>query len=513
MKKRYSLIAFLSILCLCSATIQAQTGSLEKPDAKYKLIRQQFKVNRDGTIEYNFRKEITLIRNRAITAYADKGETFIVYNPKLENLTINECYTIKKDGTKVKTPKRAFVEQLPSTCESCGRFNDIIELAIVHTALEYDCTIVLDYTISSKCDILQQKIQLTKDCPVEKYEIIVDQPFNSEFYYHVDANGANVKEVSDSHTLHIVGSNLAQTSGEHYLPAPEKTYPTVYFSNRESVANDMKQVRGKVVDAIPYINSERVRIRKLGNLSTHERNLLLVESLHNYVVDNIRCNKVSPALLGYKNADAAEVWRSGCGTPYEKAVVLAAVLQQAGFYAYAYLNEETVLIANEKRFKLAGDGEATVTVVVDNEKLDFSATHKNSQKAPRDEKTILKASNEGDNLAIYTIPAKDCPINIDPAYLTAKRTSPVQAAKCDEKYNYEIQLTEKASLVKPVEIAYSVEGLGSIKISIKQNGDRIKAVKELTIERDIIEGDLYADFRQMMIDWNQYNTIYLRLNK
>lgn len=510
--KKQAIFFILTVFCFQVTTLQAQSSAAEKPDAKYKLIRQQFKVNRDGTTEYNFRKEITLIRNRAITAYADKGETFIVYNPKLQNLTINECYTIKKDGTKVKTPKRAFVEQLPSSCENCGRFNDMVELAIVHTALEYDCTIVLDYTVTSKCDIVQQKIQLTQDCPVEKYEIIVDQPFNSELFYHVDANGADIKELNDGHTLHIVGSNLKQTYGDKYLPKAEKIYPTVYFSNRATVEDDMKQVRGKVVDAIPFINSERVRIRKLGNKSQHERNLLLVESIRNYVADNIRCNRVSPALLGYKNADAAEVWKSGCGTPYEKAIALAGVLQQAGFYAYAYLTEEEVLTTDERRFKLVGDGEATVTVVVDNEQLVLS-TYQKPNKAEQQKNKTLKAISESDGLAIYTIPQGDCPIEVNPAYLTAKRTTPVQAAKCNEKYTYEIQLNEKATLVKPVEVGYSVEGLGSISISIRQNGDKIEAEKALTIEKEIIEGVDYQDFRRMMIDWNLYNTIYLRLSK
>ena len=497
----------LAMLGLFVPNMSAQEQCTEKPDARYKLIRQHYTVKRDGTTEYNYRKELTLLRNRAITAYADKGETFVVYNPKFQNLTINESYTIRKDGSRVKTPENAFVEQLPSQCESCGRFNDIVELAIVHTALEYDCTIVLDYTITSKTDILQQKIQLTQDCPVDKYEIIIDQPYDMEFYYRLEANGADIKQPDDKYTLHIVANNLKQTYGDHYLPAAETIYPTVWFSNRESVNPDMKQVRGKIVDAIPLINSERVRIRKLGNLSQHERNMLLVEALRDYVVDNIHCNNIPPSLLNHRSAEAAEVWQSGCGTPYETAKTLAALLQQAGFYAYTTVNEEQVLTADDKRFSIVGSGEGTVSVVVDDEQLQFSATQKTPQRKP-EKNHSCKKETVGD-FVVYTIPARDCPIDVDPSFLPSQRTTPLQAARCDEDYTYTID-NEKATLVKPVQVAYTIEGLGSISVSIKQNGDKTEIAKQLKLDKDIIEPGQYQDFRRMMIDWNQYNTIYLR---
>ncbi|MBP5189289.1 MAG: DUF3857 domain-containing protein, partial [Bacteroidales bacterium] len=85
-------------------------------DAEYNLIRRTYKINSDGTMDISYRKEIKLLRNRAITAYADKGETFILYNPAIDELRINESYTIRKDGSRVQTPANAFIDQLPSQC-------------------------------------------------------------------------------------------------------------------------------------------------------------------------------------------------------------------------------------------------------------------------------------------------------------------------------------------------------------------------------------------------------------
>ena len=153
----------LTIITLAVATIAMAQS--KQPDAEYNLIRRSYKVNSDSTMELRFHKEIVLLRNRAITAYADKGETFITYNPAFETLTINECYTIRPDGTKVNTPQNAFVLQLPSECANCGRLNDLREMAIVHTALEYNCTIVLDYTLKRRASFLAERFNLNQDKP------------------------------------------------------------------------------------------------------------------------------------------------------------------------------------------------------------------------------------------------------------------------------------------------------------------------------------------------------------
>lgn len=509
------LFAFFGFQLPLISPMQAQQT---KPDARYKLIRQHYKVHRDGTTEYNYRKEITLIRNRAITAYADKGETFIVYNPAFQNLTINECYTIRKDGSKVQTPKRAFVEQLPSNCENCGRFNGLIELAIVHTALEYDCTIVLDYTLTSKCDILQEKIQLTQDCPVDKYEIVVDLPRNGKLYSHIETNGAKVKKVKDVHALHIEATNLDQTSSDRYLPAAERMYPTVYFSNTESLSDRMRQMKDKLPPSQLFILTTRDNIKKSGNHTTHERNLMLVETLRDYVADNIRTNDISPALLGYSCAGPDGVWASACGTPYEKAQTLAAILRQAGFYAYVSLGEQELLTDDNKKFHIADAKQTAVTVVVDNEQFNLSATEKTPLKAVEKSRSTKHdiewtPSGNSDGYAAYILPSNDNPTGIDAAYLASKRTNPVSTPTCDDEIVYNIHLTEKATLLNPTETAYTVEGLGSIKVSIRQEGDIVVASKHLKIDKSIIDKQDYSDFRQMMTDWSKNNTLYLKIKK
>ena len=511
--KKNAIIILLAIFGLqftVANTLQAQQS---KPDARYKLIREQYKVNRDGTTEYNYRKEITLLRNRAITAYADKGETFIVYNPAFQHLTINECYTIRKDGSKVTTPKRAFVEQLPSACEDCGRFNGLIELAIVHTALEYDCTIVLDYTINSKCDILQRQIQLTQDCPVDKYEIVVDLPRDGKLYSHINDAGTDIKKVNDKHTLHLVATSLKQSLSERYLPSD--IYPTVSFANVESASGQMTQIKDNLPDAQYFILNAKDKIKKSGNYTASERDQMLITQLQNHVVENIHTNHLSPELQKYACAVPEEVWRSGCGTPYEKAQTLAALLRQAGFYAYASLGETEFTTDDGHKFYLANESQTTVSVVYGSDQLTLSATDNRPHTSPakfcpthRD----LEWTPENSDQTIYTysLPAGDNPAGVNPAYLTAKRTAPVQTNACDDQYTYTIHLGTKATLTNPTETAYDIDGLGSLKISIRQNGENIEVTKYLKLEKSLIDENHYQDFRRMMIDWNKCNTLYLK---
>ena len=111
MKKSLFIAALVSLFSLANA---------QQPDAIYKLLRYEWTVNADGTSDYHYRHEVQILRNRALTAYADKGETFVVYNPDLEEVTINEVYTLQLDGTRIDMPQNAFIYQLPSECADCG---------------------------------------------------------------------------------------------------------------------------------------------------------------------------------------------------------------------------------------------------------------------------------------------------------------------------------------------------------------------------------------------------------
>ena len=479
-------------------------------DAEYNLIRRTYKINSDGTMDISYRKEIKLLRNRAITAYADKGETFILYNPAIDELRINESYTIRKDGSRVQTPANAFIDQLPSQCQDCGRYNGIRERVVVHTALEYDCIVVLDYTIHRKGTYLDEEIILSKDCPVKKYEVIFDTPesrgnYDINFSEWVDSD--KIKVLKDDHTFHCVANNLPQTYNDSYLP--DALYPTIHLSFKP---NTPAFVCGTgTVDLEAKIGSAAANL--IGEL--HDNNpLTYVTNIRDYVIDNIRTTDFPMSLVNYEISSPTETFFSACGTPADKEWLILALIREAGFKA-SKQDHRIVVTVNEN-----GNNMDYILSTTDKRPPRLDGAAVDEQRTIEIEQTIpWTGDNIGGGYGQMTLPTERGSINIDPARLTSNRKAPVKVRNCNEKYHYTILLprTPKRTLAsKPVNISYTKAGVGSIKISIKQLDDgAIDVVRELNIDvKDgIVTPKQYKAFRQLMQDWNQYKTVTISSEK
>lgn len=472
-------------------------------DAEYQLIRRTYTVNNDGTIDIRFRKEIKLLRNRAITAYADKGETFILYNPAIDQLTINESYTIRPDGSRVQTPANAFVDQLPSECQDCGRYNGIRERAVIHTALEYNCIIVLDYTIHRKTSYLDEQIILAEDCPIKKYQVVFkvnaknqdDLPFgfepsNMPKTYNLLKNG-NYWQLS------LV--DIPQTYKDRYLPMPKDLYPSVhlfYGNDNNKVNND---------EALPEAN------HVITELSDSDP-VVLATNIRNYVVDHIKVNDIPASLLAYRTSSARETFLSACGTPADKNILLAAMLRQAGFKAYT--DQRHVFVTIKEKMS---EVDYRISAAMKSPLRPDGAAIDEQRTIEVDENIVWRGERLGGGYNQMKLPTVAGSISINPARLTSDRKAPLLVRNCNEKYRYSIALprTPPRRLVgKPVDISYTKKDVGSIRISISQEhpGAAIVVVRELSIDvpDGIVTPQQYPAFRQLIQDWNAYNTITIR---
>ena len=351
------------------ATVAAYAQNTQ-PDAEYNLIRRSYKVNSDSTMDIRFRKEIVLLRNRAITAYADKGETFITYNPAFESLTINECYTVRPDGSKVTTPQNAFILQLPSECTDCGRLNELREMAIVHTALEYNCTIVLDYTLHRNSTRLTERFNLNQDCPVKRYEI----------------------RYADGHTQ--IENNLPQTINDPYMPAKQG-----YDVEFQLGAKPIYTAEQALPEAENLLNA-----LKKDNAKEY------AAAIRDWVVDYIHLNPIDPARVNYAITPAIDVYASNCGTAIDKTGLLAALLNQAGFRAVIVDNSMNVF----------GDKPLEVEVTIEGLKYRLSAT---------DKKPLMTESEKADAAAVASTLTGHWIGNLTPSLkTTCASTSPRKKA-------------------------------------------------------------------------------------
>ena len=464
------------ILTLITAVFAITAMAQTQPDAEYNLIRRSYKVNNDGSMDIRYRKEIKLLRNRAITAYADKGETFISYNPAFETLTINECYTLMADGTKVTTPQNAFILQLPSECTDCGRLNDIREMAIVHTALEYNCTIVLDYTLHRNSSLLVERFNLNQDCPVKRYEI----------------------RYADGHTQ--IEHNLPQTVNDPYMPA-RKGYDVEFQLGEKPVYTTETSVPAATL--------------LLANLKKSNSKDYIV-AIRDWVVDYVHLNPVDLARVNYAMTPAHDVFESNCGTAVDKTGLLAALLNEAGFKASIV----------DESINVFGDRPLEVEVTLEGKTYRLSATQKspllteaekadaaNVASAPiyLERKLDWTPESLSDGYVRITLPNEKEGLHIDPALLTPSRNSDLQASVRPEYYHYTMELPKGATMLGgDVNIEYT-NAVGSINIIIKQKKNRLLITRSLRLRKAVITKSEYPAFRQLMQDWNGHKELIFSL--
>lgn len=459
------------LLLVFSFYFLVSPASAQQPDAEYNLIRRSYKVNGDGTMDIRIRKEIKLIRNRAITAYADKGETFIEYNPAFENLTVNECYTLLPDGTKVQAPRNAFINQLPSSCVDCGRYNGIREMAIVHTGLEYNCVIVLDYTLHRKSGVLTERFNTQMDCPVKRFEIV-----------HPDGH----KQVI---------TDIPQTMDDPYMPA-KKGFDV------EFQIGPIPQYTAET--SLPAAHKVIEKLKKDDQTAT-------IAALRDWVVDAVVLNPIDPARVNYAMTPAAQVFQQNCGTAIDKTGLLAAMLNEAGFKA---------TIVNES-ISIFGDRPLEVEVTLDGKAYRLAATDKRqiasslpSPEGKGDEPVYIDRKLEWtpdtlvDGYFRITLPKEKEVFNINPALLPPSRKSDVQVIVAPQFIHYTMELPKNAKLLGGnVEIEYTLPEVGSINIIVKQKGKRLLITRSLNLRKAVITQREYNDFRRIMIDWNSYREL------
>jgi len=500
MKSKYSLLLIGICLLVSSTTATAQ-------DAVYKLLQQEWTVNADGTSDYHYRHEVQILRNRALVAYADKGETFVTYNPDLEDLTINQVFTVRPDGSRVEMPQNAYIYQLPSQCADCGRFNHIRELAMVHTGMEIGCIIVVDYTIHRRYNLINETLTLVRDCPIEKLEVKVTLPEDQELNVQFEDPGVlpfNSEVGKTSNKYLLKASNVQPRFVDSYLPADANLYPTLHFfnGNPEFIAanDDMPAERSaEIIRSAAEIAGNQVPLPEDGNMDKS-----IAMAMRDFVASNIHLNDLPPAMLGYVYSTPVQTWQSSCGTSTDRAVLLAALLSEAGF-----------------KTRVFGEGHNQVGVMFDT--IEYllpmvkGVPMEVNGKARNLVDTVLM---EGEKAPALTpleggyyrlrLPAVQGAPAVNAANLALTRTAPLQGSACDLQCNITIPLPKGMKMVNKIEDkSLEFEGVGSFEYSVKQKGKKLKVVRNLKIEKSVIAPADYAAYRKLITAWQTSDALLL----
>lgn len=535
----------LSTLLLCFISL-AFAGP--KYDATYKLISKSYTLNADGSMDYRYRKELQLHTKSAFDKY---GETLIWYNPDFQTLTINEAYTIRKDGSKVQTPENAFNPSLPASCTDCERFNVIREMVVTHTALEYDAIIVLDYTIHSNnffMKDLYERINLYEDAPIDRYEIEASVP--GDLIITENINGES-NERTSAQKYTSVWTNLTQRPSDAYLQPNALPYIILRTPGTPNgvIEHITNQNAFTVSDATPF--QETISQLTEGKTTTMQK----VIALRNYIADNIHTNQVPLQYLNYVVASPATVWSTNCGTALEKNRLLQVMLSalnipsDLGLVLTATSPEPTSMLRltiegidyylsadnkghislevdkpfgqfisltnkNQRTFEVSSfknDVQANIHIELNNGKPEAEVImNRNSIESPRNKYlipqalrpcgTTLQSIGNGYHQLIVSDNKYGNPIQA--AYLNRNRTLPVFTSPSNESYVTQITLPSGARWITQASRIEHKYDKGSVVIDIAVDGQVLTLTRRLIIEESTITPKQYKKFRAMIAEWN-----------
>ena len=305
-------------------------------EAVFEKISKTFILNEDGSQEYHYYKKIRY--NTHHSFHNLYGETFIIYNPDYQTLTINKSITTMSDGKVVETPPNAFNEVLPSFAAKAPAYNRLKEMVVTHTALEIGAVVELDYTITTKAGfypIFDKMLIFKENDPVKEYEVIIKVPEGTALKSTITATAGSVKPVTDNgmDVYRWEIKNLSGAAKDAAMPPAETTSVVLLASDAASY----QHLFAKIVSQPAFEQQtlpESLQAVIDNILQENRVELMQILEIQKQVINNINTINIPDELLGYRYATPSEVWQRNYGTEGEKAILMALMLRKAGFTAY-----------------------------------------------------------------------------------------------------------------------------------------------------------------------------------
>jgi hypothetical protein len=333
MKK--SIISLLIVFCF----INGLAAQEQNADALFLKQRKEFVLNADGSMDYTYSHQLKLITYMA----SDKlfGESFIVYNPAYQKLTIKQAQTTMVSGRKVKSPNNAFNEVLPQFAPNAPAFNHLREMVVTHTGIEPGATIDFAYTVHSRRDFMSTLLGnelLPATAPVRELKIVVKVPASQSLSYHLFNNKAVpvIKREGVFKVYTWTFNNIKALSHEAFQSRDNRLLPRLVFSAGKQT---IEKITAQPAFALKANEAMKAAVETIKAKETDPLKIAL--SLQELVVGDLTTISVPPVYTGFRLRTPVEVWNTGYGTEPEKALLFAALLKQAGINSFVSAAEFT----------------------------------------------------------------------------------------------------------------------------------------------------------------------------
>lgn len=521
MKTTIYRIALFFILLAGTTTISHAAS-----EAEYKKVSKAWTLNADGSQEYRFSMELTLFTHTAMNS--TYGESFILYNPKFQELKIHTSHTRQVDGTIITTPENAFVEVLPRFAADAPAYNHLKEMVVVHTGLELGATIYLDYSVLTKpgyYPALDINEILQETSPVKEYQVSVAVPDGKAVRWQLYASGAKAAETKANGLTQTTWSlrNVPAASREPFLPQNRDGVPrlvaSTYASQKEALSS-LNQKFNSLIQMESETNAQFIT-EKAGSAAEKLR------IIQNHVVNNMGTSLVPLEEAGYTIRPVDTALRSAYGTVAEKTQLLQVMLNAAGIPSEvvviypATLDMEACGLKAIKGWAVKSklDGKDTYlsavttapTTIASRGELDKLFTLKGEEVSVQavptevDERIEVKvsAAQAKDGFLVCTLPKASK--GIDSWYMTtlnSKREQPIEIPSLlNEKVTYTITAEEGMQLQTPAETRTLNKPFGSFSQTVTQQGKVTTIVRTLQLNKLQYSPAEYNDLRLLINEW------------
>jgi len=261
---------------------------------------------------------------------------FITYNPEVQQLRVNEAYTLRADGKKVVTPPNAFNEALPSIAANAPSYNSLREMIITHTGLERNAVIHLDYrihTVKGHLPALMGNEMLAEPEPVKDLVIRVRIPVSGQLFFRV-FNADYQPEITMEKDFRVYTwklSDVAAMSSEEAQQGTYEKYPRLIFSTADNPVAVYSFLTGQ--DAFKQGLSDNIIKAENEWLKDKTDKFEKALRLQEKVVNDLKLYNIPPRITLYQCRTAVQTWEENGGTSLEKAVLLTAMMKNAGIDA------------------------------------------------------------------------------------------------------------------------------------------------------------------------------------
>lgn len=335
MKGMSSFVLFL--LACQSPVVLTADETYDRADAVFLDVLDEYTLEEDGAVKHRHMHKVRLLTGYAIHRLL--GETFIVYNPRYQELKINKAVTVMADGKQVPCTPNAFNEVLPGFCRNAAPYMHLREMVITHLGLEKGAVIELDYEIRSKpgyYPFLMGEQLFSSTHPIENKTVMVTVPqgveLNARFLHIEEGEWGGGEMIEGGVTRHIWGlQNIPMAPPEGMAKAPADYAPLLVFSTCPSWTDAAGRMDQRMSSAAWLDDKIESKVRKMVSESTGKMDLLL--AINRFVAEEVADAAVDPRYLGYEMVQAKETFHDNVGCSLDKAMLLTSMLRTAGFLA------------------------------------------------------------------------------------------------------------------------------------------------------------------------------------